>query len=164
MKLTSFINGDGAGVTTVLLTCLSTVVLENKSIVGLYEGITEIELSVVELNDKPAAGIFEGKADACSMFGLSVRGIVIALSVSVLLYSFDNKHIDLYDISIEQEELICTLPEHNRTKRKTIGRCRQLIYLLETISKRKRDWSDEIIDESRGSKNREKNRNFLFGK
>ena len=76
-------------------------------------------MSVVELNDKPGVGILEGVADACSMFGLSVRGIVIALSVSVLLYFFDNKHIELYEISIEQEELTYTLPEHNRTKRKT---------------------------------------------
>ena len=35
MKLTSFINGDGAGVATVLLTCLSIVELENILIVGL---------------------------------------------------------------------------------------------------------------------------------
>ena len=61
MKLTSFIKGEGSGVTTVLLTWLSIVEFGNKSIVGLYIGITEIELSTVELKDKLVEGIFEEK-------------------------------------------------------------------------------------------------------
>ena len=72
---------------------------------GLLEGITEIELSIVELNDKSGVGILEGISDDCSMFELSEGGIVNELIITVLLHFLNNKHIELYDISIELEEL-----------------------------------------------------------
>ena len=70
---------------------------------GLLEGITEIELSGVELKEKPVVGIREGVEDDCSMFELSEGGIVNELIITVLLHFLNNKHIDLYDISIEKE-------------------------------------------------------------
>ena len=105
---------------------------------GLLEGITEIELSIVELNDKSGVGILEGIADDCSMFELSEGGIVNELIITVLLHFLNNKHIDLYDISIELEELTCTLLKHNNTNRQAIASCKQLIHLLEAINNSER--------------------------
>ena len=57
------------------------------------------------------------------MFGLSERGIVNELIITLLLHFLNNKHIELYDISIELEELICTLLKHNKTNRQAIASC-----------------------------------------
>ena len=80
-------------------------------------------MSVVELKGKLEMGILEGIVDAWSMFGLSEGGKVNELITIPLLHFLNNKHIELSEISIKQEELTCTLLEHNNTNRQAIASC-----------------------------------------
>ena len=80
-------------------------------------------MSVVELKGKLVMGKLEGIVDAWSMFGISEGGIVNELIITLLLHFLNNKHIELSEISIKQEELTCTLLKHNKTNRQAIASC-----------------------------------------